>query len=63
MTVVLAEPTIFGDIPNLDGASTSADRNLRALLVPMDTGYAFWIEITKFGNSVIISVPKIQAGV
>lgn len=63
MTIVLTKPTVFCDVPNLDRASTSADRDLRAMLVPMNTGDAFWIEITKFGDPVIVSIPKIEAGI
>lgn len=63
MAIVLAKSAISGNIPNLYRASTGTDWDLRALLIPMNAGDAFGIEIAKFGDSIIVGVPEIQAGV
>jgi len=35
MAIVLAQPAILDDVPDLNGASASSDRNLSSVLVPI----------------------------
>lgn len=63
MSVVLAGSAVFGDVPHFDGSSAGAHRYLRTLLVPMDAGDAVRIQVTEFGDSVVVRIPEVEAGV
>ena len=60
---ILRNSAVFNDIPNLDGSSAGADRNLRAAVIPIQTRNRIRGELAEFNNSVVIGVPEVEAGI
>ena len=55
--------TIFDNIPKFDGSFAGSDGNLWSILIPIKTGYRIWAKLTEFDDSIIISIPKIEAAI
>lgn len=63
MASVLTDSTTFSNVPKLNRTFTSANSNLRALTVPIQTWYWIRNQITKLKDSVIVGVPEVKAGI
>ena len=63
MSKVFCDPTVLCDIPELGGTPGSPDGELSAVLVPVNGGNRLRCEVTELEDTVIISVPKIEAAV